>query len=137
MGWVIIILAVVGLLLSMLLHPDERRARFYEKQFSVRDALNDADLHRQYFTADMPLQTPARVRRILAEHMGYPADKILPDDDFMFYWREIDLEDVFKDLEEEFNISVTQSEIRNSTCTVRSLADLVNRLSKSPCPASI
>jgi hypothetical protein len=135
MGWAVIVFAVLVALLWTLFDPDERRRKSFELQLTVREPVNDSEVHQRFFGSNVPCTVAGSVRRILATHTGYPAAKILPDDDLIFFWRELDLVRVFNDLEEEFNIRITQSDIRRCTCTLRSFVDLVVRLSNSPSAA--
>lgn len=131
MGWAVIVFAVLVALLWTLFDPDERRRKSFEQQLTAREPVNDAEVHQRFFGSNVPCSVPGSVRRILAAHMDYPADKILPDDDLMFFWRELDLVHLFNDLEQEFNIRITQSDIKDCICTLRWFVDLVIRLSNS------
>jgi hypothetical protein len=130
MEWLIIlILAVLALAVWSLLDPDERRARQFRDELANRQPIDDTDLCRLYFSADMALEIPGYVRQSLATEMGYSAAKILPDDDLMFFWRDVDLVDVVRDWEGKFGIRITQEDASSAAkCTVRSFAELINRL---------
>lgn len=127
----VIVFTVLGVIVWALLDPDEQRSKYFNKLLASRAPVSDKELYDRFFGDDMPCDIPASVRRILAHYMDYPADKILPDDDLMFYWRELDLVDVFRDLEDEFSIRISQADLTVSACTVRSFSDLVQRLNKT------
>jgi hypothetical protein len=131
MGWAVIVFAVLAALLLALFHPDERRQKSFEQQLADRHPVNDSEVHQRFFGPDVPAAVPGSIRQILARHMEYPADKILPDEDLIFFWREMDLVYVFNDLEKEFHIHITQSDVEDCKCSVRSFVDLVIRLSNS------
>lgn len=45
------------------------------------------------------------MRRVFAPRIGYPAEKLLPDDDRSFFWA-----DLVRDLKQAFAIEITKSE---------------------------
>jgi hypothetical protein len=60
--------------------------------------------------------------------MGYQAEKMLPDDDLMFFWADLDMVELVRDLEQEFGIEITRADAASvASCTIRAVTDLVAR----------
>lgn len=129
-GWIYFLLIIAIAAAWMLLDPDTQQQRYFEKLLVERDPVDDVTLHRRYFDSKMAFDIPGRVRRVLATHMDYPAEEMLPDDDLMFYWRELDLTYVFQDLERDFKIRIDHTDLKHRACTVRGFSELVNDLTK-------
>jgi hypothetical protein len=129
-------LVVVGLILVLaaiwaavrLLDPDLREWRRYEAELRARPLVPDEELVAGYFGSGTIPDIPARVRRVFAEWMGYPADRLLPDDDFTFFWAELDGEPLIVSLEEEFGAVFPEADVATTRPTIRQVSALVQRL---------
>jgi hypothetical protein len=140
--WGCVIVAVLGLVVWLLmwrLDPSLRRTREYEAELATREPLPDADMIARHFAMDdVAAEVPSRVRRVFAKHMDYPAEKLLPDDDFAFFWAELDMVDLVRELESGFGIAITNAEAERTPCTIREVSLLVaskaglNRCSPDP-----
>lgn len=133
MSWLIAaFLNLVALLIHF--HPNERKARKYKAELLVRKCVSDDELYSRFFaTRDIPPEVPGQVRRVFAEYMGYPADRMLADDDLSFFWHELDMADLFEELESCFGIEITAADTSlMPSCTIRGAADLVARKLAKP-----
>jgi hypothetical protein len=89
-GWLAVLIGVAAVILAWLVY-DLRRQRQYASELRGRVAVSDADLFRLHFVAsNVTPDVPGRVRRVFAAQMGYPVEKPLPDDNFAFFWNELD-----------------------------------------------
>jgi hypothetical protein len=81
------VLVFTAAVLFAYLHPDARKTRRYEAELAVREPMiSDEELYRRFFTSgEIAPDLPGRVRRAFARHMGYPADKMMADDDLRFF----------------------------------------------------
>ena len=132
MVWAIILLAVV--ILFAWFHPDELKRRKYESSLASREAVTGEQLFQQFFKVnEIASDVPGAVRAIFAKHMSYPAEKMLPDDDFNFFWNEMDMADLVRDVESRFDISISDSDAERCRCTIRSVSLLV----ASKCAAKV
>ena len=119
-------LIIVSAVLLWWLDPTMRRARSFKAKLKDREPLSDAAMVANYFaTEGVALETPGGVRRIFAKQMGYPAEKLLPDDDLTFYWYDLDMIEVVREIEAEFGIELTDSDAENTRCTIRDVSLLV------------
>lgn len=84
---VLVGLALVVGLLACWLDPCQREGRKFEAELTTREPVSDAEMVARYFATDeVAPEIPAKARRVFAQYMPYPAEKLLPDDDFMFYF---------------------------------------------------
>lgn len=123
--------AVIGLAwLVAYFHPDAIRARRYEAELAERESVNDRALFSRFFSAsEVTPDIPGRVRAAFAKHMGYPAEKMLPDDDLLFFWNELDMLPLILDIEEAFRLEITDADAATvPVCTIRAVSMLVERL---------
>ena len=74
------------------------------------------------------------MRNILAQHMRFPAAKLLPDDDFMRYWHELDAIDLITEIETAFGVKFSDADLeRTRVVSIRTLLQLVQeRLPEKP-----
>jgi len=108
------------------LDPNLRRGRKFEAELSVREPLPDAEMVSRYFASDnVAPEVPPMERRIFAKHTEYPAEKLLPDDDLTFFWVELDMVELLKELESEFGITITDALARHTPCTIRAVSRMV------------
>ena len=131
----VILLAVFAVVsvLVWLLDPNLRRGREFTAELATREPVADDDLFGRHFSpAETGPEVPGRVRRVFTRHMGYPAEKLLPDDDLSFFWNEADAVDLIRDLEREFGIEITVADVATlQSCTIRAVAHLVSRKADS------
>ncbi len=122
-------LLAVGAVLAWLLDPNRRREREFTAELATREPVSDEELFARYYAAgEAAADAPGRVRRVFARHMDYPADKLLPDDDLLFFWDELDMIDLIRDLEREFGIEITNTDVATvPSCTIRAVSHLVSR----------
>jgi hypothetical protein len=123
----LLLIAVVAVLVG-LLDPNLRRGRDYAKKLAAREAVTEDELFVRYFDEnDVTPDVPGRVRMLFAKHMGYRADKMLPDDDLMFFWYDLDMIELVRDLEREFGIAISDADLEGvSGCNVRAVSRLVS-----------
>jgi acyl carrier protein len=108
--------------------PNMRAQRRYERQLKEREPVDDEGLLEEYFLPEeLDRDIPARVRGILAKHMGYPAERMLPDDDLMFYWDEVDAAELVLEIEERFGIKITEADTEHKMFTIREISHLVHK----------
>jgi acyl carrier protein len=119
---------LIAVLLMWWLDPNQRRFRQYDQELATREPLPDAELVTRYFaTDDVSPDIPPKVRRVFANYMLYPVEKLLPDDDFGLFWDELDMVDLIKELESEFGIVISRLDTERSPCTIRAVSLLVAR----------
>src|SRR4051812_28120633 len=107
-------------------HPDARRARAYDAELQERPAVSDYTLFRFHFAGtDVSPDMPGKVRGFFAEVLGYPAEKILPDDDFAFMFNELDAGPLVEALEREFGVTFTDDEVARTAPTIRAVCLLI------------
>jgi acyl carrier protein len=126
MGWAIFALLAALSVLFAWFHPDERRERQYKSLLVSREPVTDGQLTQQFFNAgEIASEIPGAIRSIFAKHMSYPAVKMLPDDDLNFYWNEIDMVDLVREVESRFGIFISDLDAKHCRCTIRSVSMLV------------
>jgi acyl carrier protein len=128
--WVLIPFAIIAVALFAIVwffDPEMRRTREYEAQLKTRRPLPDLEMISLYFASDeIDPGVPGLVRRLFAKFMNYPAEKLLPDDDFTNYiWADIDLYDLAKDLESEFGITIKSSDADWTAFTIRATSLMI------------
>src|SRR6516165_8386764 len=100
--------------------------RQFEAELKDRESVPDEELVSRYFDERATAaNVPGEVRRVFAKHMGYPADKLFPDDDLTFFWAELDMVDLINELESVFEIRFCREELARTPCTIRAVAILV------------
>lgn len=62
------------------------------------------------------------MRRLFAKHTGYPAEKLRPDDDLVFFWADLDVAELLRELEATFGIVLTDAEVERTRRTTRAVA---------------
>jgi hypothetical protein len=62
---------------------------------------------------------------MFAKLTAYPAEKLLTDDDLMFFWADLDPAVLFEKLESRFGISISREEAERPPCTIRAVSLLV------------
>jgi hypothetical protein len=131
----LLLLAVVAVGI-WIFHPDARRARAYAAELRERPAVSNHELFQSHFGGSgVPYDVPGRVRRIFAEELGYPAEKLLPDDDFMFLLNELDAGPLIEALEREFSVTLTHEETERTAPTIRAVCLLLaNKLRSEATP---
>jgi hypothetical protein len=120
-------LVVLGALICWL-DPTLKRLREFEAELDARAPLPDADLASPSIAeGDVPLDVLARVRQLFAKHMSYPPEKLLPDDDLGWWWAELDLYYLVKDLEREFGITIAPKDTATTPCNIRDFSAMIAR----------
>jgi hypothetical protein len=106
-----------------LLASEYRKIRIFETELHQRTPISDEEFATCYSLGgrDAP-DVASRVRRVFAEHTGYPAEKILPDDDFWRFVADLDADALLKALEQEFAVTVPDAEAASMSPTVRSVS---------------
>ena len=74
-----------------------------------------------YESEQIPIDVVFRVRQVIGRFTGIPAEKILPDDDFQMFVRDNE-EELINSLEQEFGLTITDSEAIKMRATVRSMS---------------
>jgi acyl carrier protein len=121
-------LAVVSVL-AYFFDPNLRAERRYKTQLKERKPVVDEELFEAYFSEkEVARDIPARVRAIMAKHMQYPAERMLPDDDLTFFWYDLDGVVVIQELEEQFGIEITEADAERTVHTIRDISHLVHQL---------
>lgn len=129
MQWLAIVIAFGGFALLLWLHPSERSARRFKALLKNRKPVADDELVRLFYAGQaLPPEIPAVVRSIFARHMGYAAEKILPDDDLSFYWNDLDQAELVAAIETRFDIEISDADAETTRCSVRSVSQLVAKL---------
>lgn len=106
-----------------------RPFRAFEKELKLRTPVPDDKLAALYFEGStIPPDVPVRVRRLFAKHTSYEFDRLLPDDDLMFFWEDLDGAPLIEDIEREFGVTISAVDAETTKCTIREVAKLVERL---------
>jgi acyl carrier protein len=126
MTWPILVAVIVGIALFAWFDPDECARREYNKLMASRDPVSDSELLKYFNPVEMSSDVPGTIREMFARHMDYPAEKMLPDDDLNFYWNEIDMIDIVREIEEHFGITIYDKDAEKTRPTIRSVSELVN-----------
>jgi hypothetical protein len=111
-------LAVLGWMLG----ADGRKLRRFAAEVRARPPAPEEEFVSRHFRCEhVPDEVALRVRELFARFTGFPAENILPDDDFQAYL--LGLEDDFvAALEDEFHITLPMGEAVQMRATVRSVA---------------
>jgi hypothetical protein len=124
----VLVAAAVVFLVWQWLDPNERQARTFEAALAARPPVPDAELVARYFDAGgVPPAVPPAVRRVFAEYTGYPAERLMPDDDLAFVWAELDAAEFVAELEDRLGVAFRPSEEALTPCTIRAVSELVAR----------
>src|SRR4051812_10098885 len=92
---------------------------WFDRELRTREPLDDDTLFRRFFAGgSIPPSLPGRVRKILAETLSYPADRLRPEDDFHWLLAELDVSDILEDLEKEFAIEISDLEAARVSLTL-------------------
>jgi acyl carrier protein len=122
-------LIALSWLLIRLFDRDACRARKFDAELRLRPAISDDTLAATYTSnSAVPIDLVIRVRRLFAEGMGYPVDRLLPDDDFSFLSFDWDDSDLIEALEKEFGIEIDDANVEATPKTIRQVSELVERL---------
>lgn len=123
---IVAIIVVALLVLVWYVDPGLRSLRRFEAELAAREPLSDSAMLSEFFaTENVSSDVPVRVRQILAEHMEYEAEKLRPDDNLDVYWNDLDMVYVFQEFETTFGIKIANKDLKNVTCTIRSLSQLI------------
>ena len=99
--------------------------RKYADECARRSRLTDDEFLAIYYTScDIRRDIPLRVRRILAEQLGF--DKIVPSDCPSDILQDIDLQDILYEIAEEFGVALNADELPDNSGSVDSIVRLVN-----------
>jgi acyl carrier protein len=102
--------------------PPERK---YADECCHRPRLRDEEfLARYYSSSDIRKDIPLRVRKILAEQLGF--DKVVPSDCPSDILQDIDLQDILDEIAEEFGVVLTVEELPNDDWSVDAIIRLVD-----------
>jgi acyl carrier protein len=124
--WLYLLIAVVYFaLLAWALDADCRAERRFFADLKLRPPVSDQELVTRYFGSQMPPEIPIRTRRILEQQFGFPVDRLLPDDDFMKLYEDLDLNNMALAFEEEFGLTLQNEDLERSNLTLRTLSELV------------
>jgi hypothetical protein len=138
--WLYIAIAVLVcfvLVVIFLLDTSLQREREFMDVLDSRVPLTDVTMVKQYFATDnVDPQLPPAVRRIFAKHMQYPAEKLLPDDDFAFYWEELEAVHMVREIETHFGVTLSYAAVEATPCTIRAMSMLVASKQAGPCAES-
>lgn len=125
-GFIMCLVAVAFLM--WLLDPDLRCRRAYEAELSLREPISDREWTVRYFPDEELASVTVRVRHIFSDQMGYAAEQLLPDDDFGFFWAELDAAPLLAALESEFDIFISDVDAEATRPTIRQVSELVQQL---------
>jgi acyl carrier protein len=136
MSYAVVVLAVflfVVLIFAWVFDPSERPLRRFKSELAARESLSDSAMVSQYFSPDFAgHDVPGTVRRIIGEQMGLPADKLLPDDDLSGCYPDLDLIELVRELEEEFELTISDADAEQTPFTVRALTELmINKIGRA------
>jgi hypothetical protein len=96
----------------------------FDQAYQQRRPLNDQDMYDLYM-ADSSVEPEVvfRVRRIFGRQFSLDHKRILPDDDFVRIYEELDLEFVFEDVEDAFDVDL--DDVSPIKGRVRTFAEIV------------
>jgi acyl carrier protein len=122
--WFILLEGAVALLVRMSgphgISQDELRQRV---------PVPDDELVPRFFPdTGMSPEVPIRIRMLFAEWLGYPVDRLLPDDDFAFILDDLDAAPLIEELERLFGIIISEADAEATLPSIRSVSELVHRL---------
>src|SRR5438105_3762683 len=104
-------LALLPVIAVLVWFIGDHREREYLAELATRELVSEEELFCRYFVdGESAPDVPGRVRRVFAQNTGYPEYKILPDDDLTFFWFELDMIPLIRDLEREFGIEITDAD---------------------------
>jgi acyl carrier protein len=72
----------------------------------------------------MPPEIPVRIRRVVGTQLGLPIERLLPDDEFMVVFGDLDFYELILEVEEEFGTKLDKHQLNNPQ-TLRGLSELV------------
>jgi len=103
--------------------------RHWSKVCCQRRPLNDCELYDNYFSnSNIPRELPGTVRSRLAEIAELPANKLLPDDDLWYFFRDLEGVEFFMKLESTYQIDIPNDEMATQAqMTVRWITEAVGR----------
>lgn len=129
--WLYLLIGVVYFaLLAWALDADNRAERRFFADLKLRPPVSDHELVTRYFGSQIPPEIPIRIRRILEEQFGFPVDRLLPDDDFMKLYADLDLSNMASEFENEFDLTLENEELESCNPTLRGLSELVAERSR-------
>jgi hypothetical protein len=108
-----------------LFHPDARRARAFSLKLRERSAVSDSEFRFHFDRTEVQTDVPCKVWLIFAVVLGYPAEKLLPDDDFAFALNDVDNWPLIEALEREFGVTFTDDEVAQTAPTIRAVCLLL------------
>lgn len=127
MEWYYFVPIVIAIgLLGAFLDPESRAERRYCNELKPRSPVSDEELVSRYFGSDMPPEIPIGIRRIVGTQLGIPVDRLLPDDEFMVVFGDMDFYELILEVEEEFGEIRDKYQI-NDPQTIRGLAESVHK----------
>ena len=132
--WLILLLVlVVAVILATFVDPESRAERRYCKELKLRPPVSDEELVSRFFGPEMPPEIPIRIRRLVGTQLSLPVDRLLPDDEFMVVFGDLDFYELILEVEEVFGAIRDKYHI-NDPQTIRGLAELVRASRSEPKP---
>jgi acyl carrier protein len=128
----VISIVVAGLLFWLAVKWDfalwGQEARF-NAEYRARPPMSDAKLIETYYKdSSIDPAIPVGVRRIFGEQLGYEPERLRPDDDFMFLFMELDAVELVTEIEEAFDVHISNEDLEKIKPTIRGMAELVQRI---------
>jgi hypothetical protein len=109
---ILIIVVTIGFLLVWWLDPTLRWLREFKAELKARKSLADDEFYEKFFAnQSIPAHIPIRLRQTFANHMAYPAEKLLPDDDLSTYWHDLDAADIIREIQVECGVTFTDADL--------------------------
>ena len=105
-------------------YPDAEQK--FVREIYNRESVSDSEMISRYFAGDdISPDVPIQVRQALASQTGYPADKLLPDDDLAFFADEFDTIPLVRELESRFGITIADEDSERTACNIRAISLLI------------
>ena len=117
-----------------MLSADARKFRKFEADVRSRIAISEQEFAANYFRCEqIPIDVAFRVRQVFGRFTGIPAEKILPDDDFQMFVQDNE-EELMISLEQEFGLTIADSEAIKMRATVRSVSMVMANIVRGSLP---
>jgi len=120
------LLGVLGIRGIDLLYPSAEWR--FSRDYEARSPLSDEQMIREYFSeSNIDPQIPIRIRRIFGHQFQLDSERLRPDDDFGAIYADLDFVEFFNEVEQEFDITISNDEACAIKGTILALSELVQR----------
>ena len=126
LGTIVILLVYGAVAVVARLAPLARAERAFWAAYRTRMPISDDDFCAKEFPDLTTLRdVPCKVRTIFAEQLDLEVELLRADDDFLFYFAEMDAAELVMDVEERFDVVLNDTDLSSVPCTIRGATQLV------------